>query len=72
VERQATQARLSAWVVGGAPLGFTIVALVANPSAARFLFTTTAGWVCLGAGLSLDAAGAWWMRVLGRRATWSH
>jgi tight adherence protein B len=70
-DRQATQARLSAWVVALAPLGFAAVAFLSNPEAARFLVATPPGWVCLALGLSLDGLGAWWMRGLGRRATWS-
>jgi len=69
-ERQATQARLSAWVVALAPLGFAAVAFLSNPRAARFLVGTPLGGICLAAGLGLDAVGAWWMRALGRRAAW--
>ena len=69
-DRQATQARLSAWVVALAPLVFAVVAFVSNPEAARFLVTTPMGLACLGAGLALDGVGACWMRALGRRATW--
>jgi tight adherence protein B len=68
--RQATQARLSAWVVALAPLAFAAVAFVSNPRAAWFLVASPAGWVCLSLGLLLDGAGAWWMRSLGRRAAW--
>jgi tight adherence protein B len=70
-DRQATAARLSAWVVALAPVGFAAVAFLSNPAAARFLLASPAGWVCLAAGLALDGLGAWWMRILGRRATWS-
>jgi tight adherence protein B len=70
-DRQATQARLSAWVVALAPVGFAVIAYASNPEALRFLTTSTVGWACLAAGLGLDGLGAWWMRALGRRATWS-
>jgi tight adherence protein B len=69
-DRQATQARLSAWVVALAPVGFAAAAFASNPEALRFLVATPLGWVCLVAGLGLDGLGAWWMRALGRRATW--
>jgi tight adherence protein B len=39
-----------------------------DPTAARFLLGTPAGWLCIGAGLGLDAIGAWWMSRLVRRA----
>ncbi|MCU1345143.1 MAG: hypothetical protein JWL70_1409 [Acidimicrobiia bacterium] len=69
-DRQATQARLSAWVVALAPVAFAVVAFLSNPAAARFLVASPPGWLCLGGGLVLDGAGAYWMRALGRRATW--
>jgi tight adherence protein B len=69
-ERRAlgAQARASALVLAIAPLAFAAVLIAGDTSAARFLLTTPGGWTCLAAGVSLDAAGAWWMARLTRGA----
>jgi tight adherence protein B len=65
VEREAhalaAQARLSAIVVGVAPIGFALVASVADKRNAQMLFGTPIGVACVVVGLSLDALGAVWM-----------
>ncbi|MEP6658955.1 MAG: type II secretion system F family protein [Acidimicrobiales bacterium] len=71
VRVQSAQARLSAMVVGAAPVGFAILACVTDHRTARFLFMTAAGWLCTLAAITLNGVGAWWMAVLVRRATWS-
>ena len=58
----SAQARLSAVVVGVAPLAYLAFATAADPSTATMLVTTSTGRICLTLGLGLDAAGAWWMR----------
>lgn len=62
----AAQARLSALVLAVAPLAFAVLLGAADGAAASFLLGTPAGWACLGAGLALDGAGAWWMARLTR------
>lgn len=63
----ATQARASAVVIGLAPVAFAAVAVSTDARVATFLLASPGGWACLGAGLVLDAAGAWWMaRLVGR------
>ena len=57
----AAQARLSAIVVGVAPLGFMLVSSLSDPRNARVLFGTPIGIACLLTGLALDAVGARWM-----------
>ncbi len=59
---QSSQARLSAWVVGGAPLAYLAFASVADPGSVSVLLGTGAGRVCLLGGLALEGAGAAWMR----------
>ena len=62
-ERRAlgAQARMSAAVLSIAPVGFAAFLGTTDAAATRFLLGTPAGWACLAVGLSLDAAGAWWM-----------
>jgi tight adherence protein B len=57
----AAQARLSALVVGVAPLGFMLVTCVTDPRNAHMLFGTPIGIACVLSGLALDALGAFWM-----------
>jgi tight adherence protein B len=60
----SAQARVSAMVVGGAPLAYLAFASAADPASLDLLLTTGAGRACLVAGLVLEALGAWWMHVL--------
>ena len=66
VQVLATQARVSAAVLGAAPIGFTVVAAAIDPRTAGFLLGTKAGQACLAAGLALDAIGLAWMQHLTR------
>jgi tight adherence protein B len=70
VRVQSAQARLSAIVVGAAPVAFAVLACVTDHRTARFLFTTAAGWLCTLAAVTMNVVGVWWMAVLVRRATW--
>lgn len=63
----SAQARLSAFVVGGAPLGYLLFASVADPGSLDALISTNAGRACLTIGLTLEALAAVWMRALLRR-----
>jgi len=62
----SAQARLSAVVVGLAPLAYVAFSTMTDPASARVLVATGAGRVCLVVGLALEAAGALWMRALVR------
>jgi tight adherence protein B len=66
VQVLATQARVSAAVLGAAPIGFTVVAAAIDPRTAGFLLSSNAGQACLAAGLTLDAIGLAWMQHLTR------
>ncbi len=66
VRALSSQARLSALVIGVAPVAFTGLTLTADPATASFLLDSSLGWLCLGGGLGLDLAGAWWMQRLSR------
>ena len=62
----ATQARMSAVVIGASPVVFCALAAATDPRTAGFLLRTPAGLALLAAGLALDGAGALWMARLTR------
>ena len=62
----SSQARMSAVVVGAAPVAYVAFASAVDPSAASALVTTPTGRVCLVAGLGLDLLGVLWMRRIVR------
>jgi tight adherence protein B len=64
----SAQARLSAIVVGVAPIAYLVFAAATDPHAASTLVSTPAGRICLALGLGLDALGALWMRRITRSA----
>ena len=59
---QSAQARLSAIVVGGAPLVFVAFTAMVDPTAVELLVGTGVGRVCLALGLGFEALAALWMR----------
>lgn len=62
---QSAQARMSAVVVGGAPLAFVAFSAMVDPTAVQLLVTTGVGRVCLALGLGFEAlAGLWMRRIL--------
>jgi tight adherence protein B len=62
----SAQARLSAVVVGAAPLGYLAFSALVDPEAVTALVGTGVGRVCLVLGLGLEAlAGLWIRRILG-------
>jgi tight adherence protein B len=63
----SAQARLSAVVVGAAPLGYLGFVSITDPGSLDALLATSAGRICLLVGLALEALGALWMRALLRR-----
>ena len=60
------QPRVSAQVIGLAPLAFGAFSAATDPELARMLFTTPVGWGMLSAGLALDLAGMRWMVRMAR------
>jgi tight adherence protein B len=64
----ATQAKASAVVVGGAPVAFTAVVVLADPRVAAVLFGSWLGLCCLLVGGLLELACVGWMRRLVARA----
>lgn len=61
------QTRLSAWVVGAAPVAYLGFVSLADPGTVDTLVSTGPGRVCLILGLGLEALAALWMRALVRR-----
>jgi tight adherence protein B len=64
----SAQARLSAVVVGAAPLGYLAFAAMVDPGAVQALVATGMGRGCLVAGLGLEAVAGLWIRRILRSA----
>jgi len=62
----SSQARLSALVIGIAPVGFAAFTVMADQDSGRFLLGTAGGRAILAGGLLLNGAGWLWMRRLCR------
>lgn len=62
----SAQARLSAVVVGAAPLGYLVFSTAVDGRALSVLVGTGVGRVCLVVGLGLEVLAAWWMGRLVR------
>ena len=66
VRALSSQARMSALVIGLAPLGFGAFAAATDPRTSEFLLHTPAGLALVSVGLLLDGAGWLWMQRLCR------
>jgi tight adherence protein B len=64
----SSQARISALVIGLAPVGFGAFAAATDPRTAEFMLHTPAGLLLLVAGLVLDGLGWLWMQHLSKVA----
>ena len=65
----SAQARMSAVVVGAAPLVYLVFSSATDPASVRILVTSNVGRACLVVGLGLEALAAWWMhRLVGKGA----
>ncbi len=69
VRALSSQARMSALVIGLAPLGFGAFAAATDPRTSEFLLHTPVGLALLAVGLLLDGAGWLWMQRLCRVTT---
>ena len=65
----SAQARLSAVVVGAAPLGYLAFSSLVDPQSVTVLVATGVGRVCLAVGLGLEALAALWIRRIVRSST---
>lgn len=64
VHALSTQARVSAYVIALAPVGFVAFSVVVDPGSATTLLATPVARVAVAIGLVLDAIAAWWMRSI--------
>lgn len=64
----AAQAYASALVIGLAPLAFAVVIAAVDPAIAVEAVRSSAGRVCLAAGVVCEALGLWWIHRLSGRA----
>jgi tight adherence protein B len=62
----SAQARLSAVVVGAAPIAYLAFSTAVDPTSTASLVTTTPGRVCLALGMGCEVLGALWMRRIVR------
>jgi tight adherence protein B len=58
----SAQARMSAVVVGGAPIAYLVFSSMIDGNATRALLGSAAGRLCCGVGFLLEGLGALWMR----------
>jgi Flp pilus assembly protein TadB len=63
----SAQARLSAFVVGGAPVAYLVFVSLTDPGSLDALLATNAGRACLVVGLALEGLAGLWMRALLKR-----
>jgi tight adherence protein B len=68
VRALSSQARVSALVIGLAPLAFGAFAVATDPRTGRFLLHTPVGLALLAVGVSLDGLGWLWMQRVARVA----
>jgi tight adherence protein B len=62
----SSQARMSALVVGGAPVAYIAWSAMVDPHALHVLTATVFGRICLALGLGLEGLGGWWMHRIVR------
>jgi tight adherence protein B len=62
----SAQARMSALVVGAAPVAYLAFSTAVDPTSTAALVTTAPGRICLVLGLGFEVAGAWWMHRIVR------
>ncbi len=67
----SSQARMSAMVVGGAPVAYIAWSALVDPHALHVLTGTLFGRCCLLLGLGLEGLGGWWMRSIVRTGSGS-
>src|SRR5262249_49510438 len=65
----SSQARMSAIVIGAAPIAYLVCSAAIDPRSAGLLFGTALGRICLVAGLALEVVGGLWMRRIVRAGT---
>jgi tight adherence protein B len=64
VKTLSAEGRLSAWILGGLPVVFTLYLLTARPSYILTLTKEPLGWLLIGFGLVAMVVGALWMKKI--------
>jgi len=62
VRTLSAEGRLSAWILGGLPIAFTLYLIVTKPGYLEPMYTTTIGWVLSFAGVGLLGMGSLWLK----------
>jgi tight adherence protein B len=64
VQTLSAEGRLSAWILGGLPVVFTLYLLVSRPSYILTLTHEVLGWIMIVSGIVLMTVGALWMKKI--------
>lgn len=64
VKALTAQGRMSGWVVAAAPLGFLVLMSMVSRRQMQTLYGTRTGWLMLFLGLTMEAAGFFWIRMI--------
>jgi tight adherence protein B len=64
VQTLSAEGRLSAWILGGLPIVFTLYLLVARPSYILTLTHELLGWIMIVSGVIIMTIGALWMKKI--------
>jgi tight adherence protein B len=64
VQTLSAEGRLSAWILGGLPVVFTLYLLTARPSYIKTLGQEPLGWLMIGFGVIAMIVGALWMKKI--------
>jgi tight adherence protein B len=64
VQSLSAEGRLSAWILGGLPVVFTLYLLTARPSYIKTLGQEPLGWLMIGFGVIAMIVGALWMKKI--------
>lgn len=60
----SAEGRLSAWILGALPIGFSLYLLVARPSYILLLTKEPLGWLMIGYGVLMLIIGGFWMKKI--------
>jgi tight adherence protein B len=64
IQTLSAEGRLSAWILGGLPIAFTLYMLVARPSYILLLTKEPLGWLMIAGGVTAMVVGSLWMKKI--------